>query len=210
MDRLAGTGNVGDVQRKRARGSQDPFCELSKLWSVRELAHQRVEVLGVVALLADDGGAMNGGQAIEWIGRSERQIKAEEGVAVARVLALMTWWGRQTVQADRNFHADCAEVTVTSLEPAPQPACHHRQHPVVDGRAASGMCHAAQSIEFGGGKCDSPPGTNVAIEGRSQPGLRRLPRGGAQTLSPMVYDGVGRLPLAGPVGVRATVRLLVP
>jgi len=43
-----------------------------------QLAHARVQVLRVVALLADLGRVPDGGQPVQRVGRAERQVQAEE------------------------------------------------------------------------------------------------------------------------------------
>ena len=47
---------------------EDVLGEAAEPRAVRQLAHQRVNVLGVVALLAGPGGAADGREALERVG----------------------------------------------------------------------------------------------------------------------------------------------
>ena len=140
---LAGAGNVGDVQRKRPGVREDPFGEAPQRWRARQFAHQCVDVLGVVLLLADPGGAPNCGQAIAWVRCLEREVEAEERVTITRFRALVASGVRRIVQAHRHFHAHRAEVTVAGFEPAPQPAGHDGENGIVDCRAVGRGCGPA-------------------------------------------------------------------
>ena len=62
---------------------EDVLGEAAEPRGARQFAHERVEVLGVVALLAGPGGAADGREALQRIGGAERQVEAEERVAVA-------------------------------------------------------------------------------------------------------------------------------
>jgi hypothetical protein len=119
-------------------------------------------MLGVVVLSADPGGTADGSQALERIGSAERQIEAEERVAVAWLAGVITGRKRRAVQAHRHLHPDRAEVTMTSLQPAPQPACHHRQHRIVDSLCSSIRPHPTKACQRSGV--------------RSVRGMRRCPR----------------------------------
>ena len=175
---------------------QDVLGEAAEPRGVRQLAHDRVEVLGVVGLLAGLGGAADGREALERVGRAERQVQAEERIAVARLGVIVTGRPRtgrrlrrrRGVQAHRHFHPDRAEVPMMSLEPAPEPACHHGQHRVVDGRPVGRGRHAVQLLEPGRGEGDLPPRIDVPVERRPQPWLRQLPRGGQQRGQPLMRN----------------------
>jgi hypothetical protein len=62
---------------------------------VRQLAHERIEVLGVVALLSGLGGAADGRETFERVGRAEWQIEAEERITVAGLGAVVAWGRRR-------------------------------------------------------------------------------------------------------------------
>ena len=94
-DGTAGSGDVRDVQREGAGVGQDVLGEAVEPRGVREPPHDRVEVLGVVLLLADHGGVPDGGEAFERVSGAERQVEAEERIPVARLGAVIP-------EADRN------------------------------------------------------------------------------------------------------------
>jgi hypothetical protein len=57
-------------------------------------AHQGVESLGVVTVLAGTGRSPNHRQALQGIGSPDQQVEAEEGVAVTRLCAWVAERGR--------------------------------------------------------------------------------------------------------------------
>lgn len=138
-----------------------------------QLAHARVQVLGVVALLADLGRVPDGGQPVQRVGRAERQVQAEERVPVARAGSVVARAGG-VVQADRHLHPDRAEVAMVGFQPAVQPAGHHAQHAVVDRGPAGGVAHPAQPGQPGGAERDRPAGVDVPVERGPVPRLRCL------------------------------------
>ena len=82
-------------------------------------------------------------------------------------------------------------MAVMGLEPAPQPARHHGEHHVVDGRAVGGRRDLAQIAEPGRGEGQRAPAVDVPVERRPQPRLRCLPHRGQQPVEPVMLRGRG-------------------
>ena len=76
---------------------KDVLGEAAEPRGVRQFAHERVNVLGVVALFAGARRAADGREAFERVGRAERQVEAEERIAVAGPGPVAT--GRPAAQA---------------------------------------------------------------------------------------------------------------
>ena len=79
---MSRTWHIRHAERERPGMSQHLLCELPKLWNARELVHDRVDVLRVVALLANCRRSANLPQALWRSGRPEGQIDEKERVAV--------------------------------------------------------------------------------------------------------------------------------
>ena len=167
---------------------QDTFGEVTESRGSAEMAHQCVEVLGVVLLLADLGGAADGREPIERVRRTKRQVEAEERIAVAGADFPAGSWSRSCRLTGTLTRT--APSTMVGLDPAPQPARDQGQHHVVHRSSVYRPGNAPDLAKLERRQGHRAPGTDVAVEWRPQPRLRSLPRGGRQPAEPVMRSGL--------------------
>ena len=121
---------------------------------------------------------------------------------------------RKAVQTHRHLHADCAEVAVTGLEPAPQPTCHHGQDCVIDRGTVGGAGHAAQALQLAAAKATARRASMCPSKGDRSHGCGASRA--AASRPPSRWCAADRPAPAsrgrgsGPIGPSISVRPLVP
>ncbi len=125
-------------------------------------------------MLARPRRAVDVRQPLRRVGRSERQIQAEERVAVAELGFIVPVRCIRAVQADRHLDADGADIAVMLLQPPPERPRHDREDGVVEGRAVGRLGDPVKPVEVGGRKCHRPLGVDRPVKWRAKPRMRGL------------------------------------